>query len=235
MDLLERLAEEPSCAAVLLDVDGVLAPIVARPEDATVPEATRAELRRLNASYALVACITGRPPADACRLVGVPELTYIGHHGLDLDPETDEWTRRMQMFLAQVDWRALENKGQSAALHYRNAEDEATAREELDEIGRQARAAGLRTRYGRKVLEILPPVDANKGTAVRSLLTQRRLRRALYAGDDTTDLDAFAALADLELAVRVAVASDEGPRELRANADLVVRDPADFLSLLRQL
>jgi trehalose 6-phosphate phosphatase len=85
------------------------------------------------------------------------------------------------------------------------------------------------------VLELLPPIDADKGTAVRELLSQRGLGRALYAGDDTTDLDGFDALDGLELAVRVAVAADEGPAELRERADVVVDGPPGFLELLRHL
>ena len=132
-------------------------------------------------------------------------------------------------------WPWLENKTLTAALHYRNAADEEAALTELDAIAERARAGGFVTRYGRKVLEIVPPLTANKGTAVRALLADHGLRRALFAGDDTTDLDAFSALAGLELGVRVAVASEEGPAELLATADLIVRDPGEFLSLLRRL
>jgi trehalose 6-phosphate phosphatase len=87
------------------------------------------------------------------------------------------------------------------------------------------------------VLEIRPPVELDKGTAVVALLGERKLTRALYAGDDTTDLDAFRGLdeAALELAVRVAVASDEGPETLAARADVVVGGPAGMLELLRAL
>jgi trehalose 6-phosphate phosphatase len=85
------------------------------------------------------------------------------------------------------------------------------------------------------VLELLPPLQANKGTAVRRLLAERGLERALYAGDDTTDLDGFRALDSIELGVRVAVASPEGPRELQEAADLVVEDPAGLRELLRRL
>jgi len=235
VDLLERLAENPLRAGLFLDVDGVLAPIVARPEDAAVPEETRAELRRLNARYALVACISGRAGDDARRIVGVPELTYVGNHGLELDPDAAKWTSRLHELLAGVAWPELEDKRLTAALHYRDSADETAARRELDAVARRARAAGFVTRHGRKVLEIVPPVAADKGTAVRALLAQYGLRRALVAGDDTTDLDAFRAVGGLELSVRVAVASDEGPAELRAVADVVVRDPKEFLSLLRQL
>jgi trehalose 6-phosphate phosphatase len=84
------------------------------------------------------------------------------------------------------------------------------------------------------VLEIVPPLEADKGTAVRRLLGERDLHRALYAGDDTTDLDAFRALEGLELGVRVAVASDEAPPGLRQAAD-VVANADELLAILRRL
>jgi trehalose 6-phosphate phosphatase len=90
-------------------------------------------------------------------------------------------------------------------------------------------------RYGRKVLELLPPLEASKGTAVRQLIAEHRLERALYAGDDTTDLDGFAALDGLEFAVRVAVVSPEGPPGLRTNADVILQSQDDVLPLLRRL
>ena len=235
MDLLTHLSEDPSLAALFLDVDGVLAPIVPRPEDARVPEETRAELRRLNGRYALVACISGRAGADAATIVGLPELVYVGNHGLELLPAAEQWRERLRTFLTGVEWPRLEDKGLTAAFHYRDAADEAAARADLEAVAERAHEAGLVARFGRKVLEIVPPVRADKGTASRSLLAERGLRRALVAGDDTTDLDAFRALDGLEVAVRVAVASDEGPPELRQAADVVVHDTAELLSLLRRL
>jgi trehalose 6-phosphate phosphatase len=235
MDLLARLAEEPSRTALFLDVDGVLAPIVPRPEDARVPEETCAELRRLNERYALVACISGRAGETARQIVGVPELTYVGNHGLELEPASEEWSERLRGLLADVDWPWLEDKGLTAALHYREAEDDESALRELERVAERARAAGFTARFGRKVLEVVPPLQGNKGTAIRSLLERNGLDRALVAGDDTTDLDAFRAVDGIDLAVRVAVSSDEGPRELREAAEIVVGDPSEFLSLLRRL
>ena len=235
MDPLARLIAEPQRAGLFLDVDGVLAPIVARPEDARVPEETREVLRRLHGRYALVACISGRAGADARAIVGVPELVYVGNHGLELQAEADEWTGRLRAFLADADWPRVEDKGMTAALHYRGVADEDAARAELELIAEEARGRGLVARFGRKVLEIVPPIPSDKGTAIRTLLEQHRLDRALVAGDDTTDLDAFRALDGLEVAVRVAVASEEGPPDLRAAADLVVDGPEEFLALLRQL
>ncbi len=235
MDPLARLAEDPSRAALFLDIDGVLAPIVPRPEDARVPDETRAELRRLAARYALVACISGRAGADAERVVGVPDVVYVGNHGLEQSPDAPAWTTRLRAFLEGVDWPALEDKGLTAALHYRGIADEERALVRLEQIAAAARSDGFRTRFGRKVLEILPPIAANKGTAVLALLAERGLDRALYAGDDTTDLDGFRALESLDLAVRVAVASPESPEELRAESDIVLASPAKALAMLTQL
>jgi trehalose-phosphatase len=235
MDLLIRLAAEPGQAALFLDVDGVLAPIVSRPEDARVPDETREVLRGLHGRYALVACVSGRAGADARRIVGVPELVYVGNHGLELHPEADEWAGRLRDFLAGVDWPRLEDKGLTAALHYRDLPDEAAARSQLEGIAEEARDGRFIARFGRKVLEIVPPIHGDKGTAIRALLERQRLGRALVAGDDTTDLDAFRAVDGLELGVRVAVASDEGPPDLTAAADLVVASPAEFLTLLQRL
>jgi trehalose 6-phosphate phosphatase len=233
-DLLAALAEAPQRAAILLDVDGTLAPIATRPEDARVPEETRAEVERLAGRYGLVACISGRTGEDARRLVGVDGIRYVGSHGLELEPEAAEWSDRIRSFAAGVDW-PVEDKGLTVSFHYRQAGDEEAALAYLEEVAERARAEGLVPRFGRKVLEIRPPVHADKGTAVEHLLSEAGLERALYAGDDTTDLDAFRALDGLEVAVRVAVASPEGPAELGQAADLVVGGPEAVAELLRRL
>jgi trehalose 6-phosphate phosphatase len=232
--LIEPLVADPRRAAVLLDVDGTLAPIVARPEQAEVPEETRAELRRLVPRYALVACISGRTGAAARRLVGVDGIFYVGVHGLELAPEADAWRAPLRL-LAGFDWPWVEDKGLTVAFHWREAADEDAARAGLAQVAERARALGLEARWGRKVLELRPPVEADKGTAVRSLLVEHGLRRALYAGDDTTDLDAFRGLDGLEVAVRVALASAESPPGLREFADLVLESPAELRELLRML
>jgi trehalose 6-phosphate phosphatase len=233
VDALARLAEDPSRAAVLLDVDGTLAPIVSRPEDARVPRETRNELRRLNTRYALVACISGRESEDARRVVGVGELVYVGNHGLELEPEAPQWRERMQSFLQNTEWPEVEDKGLSASFHFRNATNESVARSDLESLAARARGEGFVARFGRKVLEILPPLCANKGTAVRQLLGERGIERALYAGDDTTDIDAFAALEGLEVTARIAVASAEVPTALLEAADVIVEGPCGLLAILQ--
>jgi trehalose 6-phosphate phosphatase len=231
---MARLRSEPGRAGVLLDVDGTLAPIVARPELSVVPEETREQVRRLAGRYALVACVSGRTGKEAERLVGVEGVVYVGVHGLELAPEAERWRETLRPFAGE-DWPWLEDKGLTVAFHWREAPNDEQARRSLELVAERARAAGIEAHWGRKVLELRPPVEADKGTAVRALLAERGLTRALYAGDDTTDLDAFRGLDGLELAVRVAVASPEGPQELREAADLVVDSPGELLELLGAL
>jgi trehalose 6-phosphate phosphatase len=233
-NLIARIAERPGETGVLLDVDGTLAPIVDRPEDAAVPEPARALLRGLAVRYALVGCVSGRPEDDARRVVGVDGIVYVGEHGLGLDPQAAEWAGRLDDLIAAVDWPP-ERKPHSVAFHYRTAEDEVAALTELRHVAELASGLGLRPHWGRKVLEVRPPVDTDKGTAVRMLLEERGLRRGLYAGDDWTDIDAFRGLDALELAVRIAVVSDEGPNELGDAADIVVESTGALAEILRGL
>ncbi len=235
--LLAPLSAAPERAALLLDFDGVLAPIVARPEDAYPPAETRAELQRLVARYGLVAVVSGRPGEDVRKRVAVEGVVYAGAHGLELDPEAERWRQQIADFAAAAPWPAaeIELKGLTVAFHFRQHADEQAAVLELEAVAADARSGGLVARFGRKVLEVLPPVDSNKGTAVRQLLGDAGLTRALVAGDDTTDLDAFRAVEALEHKVRVAVVADESPSLLAEQAELVLHSTGEFLDLLRRL
>jgi trehalose 6-phosphate phosphatase len=234
-DLLAELAQRPREAAIILDVDGTLAPIVTRPAEASVPARTRELLAGLVERYGLVACLSGRPGEDAARVVGVEGVRYIGEHGLELAPGAEAWAERLADFAATAGWPSEEGKRLTLAFHYRTADDVAEAESALRPVAERALAEGLRPRWGRRVLEIRPPIDGDKGTAVERLLADSGLRRALYAGDDTTDLDAFRGLDGLELAVRIAVASDEAPDELGPAADLVVDGPEGLAAVLARL
>ena len=235
MDPLAALAAEPARAALFLDVDGVLAPIVARPEDARVPGDTQRELARLSGAYGLVACVTGRTSELAREIVGVDGLRYVGQHGLELEPSAAAFAGEIHAFARATGWPDIELKPLTAAFHYRRAADRDAARITLEATAAEALERGFRTKWGRFVLEVVPPLAASKGSAVQALLAESGLRRALYAGDDVTDLDGFRALDGLELAVRVAIASPEGPSELGELADVVVGSPEAFLEILRRL
>ena len=255
--LLEPLRAQPERAAILTDVDGTLAPIAQRAADAAVLNGTREVLSALSERYGLVGCVSGRQATDARRLVGLDAVAYAGNHGLELllpgeaeprlDPSLDGREQQAAEFLAEIDGRLAatglrtEDKGPIQALHWRGAEDEEAAESRAHEIAIDAGHAGLEPRWGRKVLELRPVGGGGKDAAVASLLAGGDLDRAVYAGDDRTDLDAFRRLAELReegelsTAVRVGVLSPEGPMELAEEADLTVGGPEQWLAILEWL
>jgi trehalose 6-phosphate phosphatase len=134
-----------------------------------------------------------------------------------------------------------EDKDVIQALHWRGAPDEDAAEEAVREIAARAEEEGFATHWGRKVLEVRPPVELHKGKGVDRLLRDAYVDVALYAGDDRTDIDAFnalrAATADgrLSSAVCIGVRSDETPRELEEAADLLVDGPLGMRAVLETL
>lgn len=254
-EALAPLLADPRKAGVLLDVDGTLAPIVRHADDAHVPEPTRTPLIQVANRYGVVACVSGRRAAVARRIVSLGSITYIGNHGTEVlrggateaevDPEITEWGARVRAWAegaqsAELDRLRVraEDKAAIAAFHWRGAPDEAAAEAAVTQLAERAEAEGFHTHWGRKVLEVRPPVAMDKGRGIVRLLTDACLDVALYAGDDRTDLDAFAglrALVDdgrLGAALCVGVRSDETPSELEAAADIMVDGPPGVRDLL---
>jgi trehalose 6-phosphate phosphatase len=255
---LAPLRENPARAAVLLDIDGTLAPIASQPSDAHVPEPTRKLLIELSRRYGVVACVSGRRASEARAMVSIGTITYLGSHGAELlragwtesvlDHRLEGWRRRIYDFERQADTRELrrsrvriEDKGAILAFHWRGAPDEQDARALIDAVAARAEAAGLRTHWGRKVLEVRPPVRIDKGAGITSFLDDEDVDAAMYVGDDTTDLDAFRALTELveegrlTHAIKVGVRSDESPEEIVSEADIVVDGTGGVRELLSLL
>ncbi len=259
-EALAPLRANPRRAAILLDIDGTLAPIVDHAADAHVPEFTRQLLIAVARSYGLVGCVSGRRASEARAMVSIGTISYLGSHGVELlragwteaqlDAGVEDWVRRIREFGRENDTSdtrrrrvRLEDKGAIVAFHWRGAPDEEAARAAIDAIARRAQEADLRTHWGRKVLEVRPPIKIDKGAGITRLLSEAgsEIDSALYVGDDMTDLDAFSALTTLveegRLAreVSVGVQSEEGPSEITDKADVVVDGPEGVRDLLALL
>ena len=257
-ELLAPLKAAPDRSAILLDVDGVLAPIVQHADDAHMPESTRRPLIEVARRYGVVACVSGRRASDARRIVSLGSIAYLGSHGSEvlmpgavapeLDRELQAWTRRVQAFTRDAyDERLrrlrvrLEDKEAIAALHWRGVPDEEEAESAVREVAEAAEKAGFTPHWGRKVLEIRPPVRIDKGAGIVAMLRNRDLAGALYVGDDATDIDAFHGLSELVemgrlgTAVRIGVRSDEGPSALQREADAMVDGTDGVRELLQAL
>jgi trehalose 6-phosphate phosphatase len=258
-EALEPLRADPARAGILLDVDGTLAPIVRHADDAHVPEPTRVLLIQVARRYGLIGCISGRQATTARRIVSIGSIAYIGNHGaellrpggteVELDPDFERGAEKVRAFAerhSSAQLRRLrvrgEDKGGIQAFHWRGAPDESRAEEAVREIAEAAEQDGLIAHWGRKVLEIRPAVQIDKGGGVRRLIEDMPdIATALYVGDDTTDLDAFRALRGLveegrlTYALCLGVRSDETPPALEQEVDLLLDGPAGVRQLLEAL
>jgi len=200
-------------AAVFLDYDGTLTPIVERPDLAVLSEEMRTAVKNL-AAICKVAIISGRDRADVHRLVGLDELVYAGSHGFDIaGPEGlriqhEEGTAftttvqraaaRLSEALTSIRGTLVEPKRFAVAVHYRQvaAKDVPAVEAAVDDVLKDA--PDLRKTFGKKVFELRPRLDWDKGKAMLWLLRTLGLDRhevlPFYLGDDTTDEDAFAVL-----------------------------------------
>jgi trehalose 6-phosphate phosphatase len=251
---LRTWGEEPRSVAVLTDIDGTLAPIVPTPDMSEVSQELKDLLRRLSGQLLLVAGISGRKSEEAMDLIGLEDVVYFGNHGFEIlrdgevevIPEALPYLEKVQELesLAREELvpqgAFVEEKGITASIHYRNAPPEVG--EKCVELARrEGERLGLRITVGRGVVEARPPIRADKGTAVRTLVEEYRPEKAMFLGDDTTDLDAFRKLRELHSSraldhvVSVGVRSAEGPEDLVTEADLVVDGPEGFSGVLAAL
>ncbi|NNG03149.1 MAG: trehalose-phosphatase [Inquilinus sp.] len=238
--------------AVFLDYDGTLTPIVARPDLAILSDEARSVVSRL-ASCVPVAVISGRDRPDVERLVGIDNLVFAGSHGFDIrapggrhlehgvggefGPALDRAEARLRALLGAIGGALVERKKYSIAAHYRQVVegDLAAFRSALDTV--LAEEPTLKRMRGKKVVEIEPKLDWDKGKAVLWLLDALGLDNddhvAVFLGDDVTDEDALSALRMRGLGIVVANPLEEPGRTTAAA--FRVDDPAQAVAFLGRL
>jgi trehalose 6-phosphate phosphatase len=245
------------------DVDGTISPIAPTPGEAALLPGVRELLVEACTVFDLVAAISGRAALDARRLVGLPGLLYIGNHGMEyLDPNAAQEPDALRVlpaarrYVADVD-RAVEQveaglrarfpeimverKGVTASIHYRNAADRAAAEAGiLAALAEAAAGTELRVTRGKMVVELRPPIHADKGTTIEGMVREVGLAGAVFLGDDRTDIDGFRALRRLTAGgicagASVAVLQPEAPLDLAEQADSALAGIAQVPALLRWL
>jgi trehalose 6-phosphate phosphatase len=251
-----RLASQAHVAALCLDFDGTLAPIVDDPNEARPLPGTVELLGELAARFAAVALLSGRPADYLATHAAAPGVRYLGLYGLQeirdghvwVDPRLEE--ARPAVMTAQQDLREcaevrdsgayLEDKQYAVAIHTRRVADRTRWTAAIDEAARQvADRHGLEILLGKLVWELRPAVRSDKGDAVRRVIGESNAHNVLVAGDDLGDLSAFDAALELKArgsdALRIAVGSPEAPPALINQADVVVDGPPGLLRFLRRL
>jgi len=256
-ETFQRLLGDPEHSAILLDLDGTLAPIVPDPDGVAIDEGIRRVLPALRDRFGLVAFISGRSLDALNRIVGMPGVVYSGNHGQQLMgregtplpvPETDltalqEFAERWSPETLDRLGVWLENKRHTLTFHYRNAADPDAAEHYLaTQVAPVGTDAGLRVSPGRMSLEVHPGGTISKGTAAQAILDAHPgIRQVVSLGDDRTDVDVWRMLdtltkrGDLDLGVGIGVLSDETPDIVREHAHLTVEGIPGSADVLARL
>lgn len=240
------------------DYDGTLTPIVDRPEDAVIPDDTKKVLRALSVLPGFtVGIISGRSLADVMERVDLISVVYAGNHGMEIkdlsgilyvDPEVkkaqpviDGIYKKLVKKLGRIKGIIVENKGLTLSVHYRLV-DEGVAhkvREIFDDTVSEAKESGdVRITHGKKVFEVRPAVDIDKGGAIRKLIEKYGGESSgggksvpIYIGDDRTDEDGFRAIEEHGKGISVFVGSPQAQSAARYFLKSS-EEVSDFLGML---
>ncbi len=226
----------------MLDLDGTISEIVPDPDGATVGPSVKESLAELNRRLALVAIVTGRPARQALGIVSLPELSYVGNHGLERleegaltvaeearihEPLLSGLIERLRSRFSGVRGLMFEEKGGSFAVHYRLADDHEAARDDVLQAVDKMAGGRVKVLMGKTVINVLPPIELTKGTAVASLAKEYGLAGAILVGDDVTDVDLFRGARRLSRdgnldSICVAVVGSDSPADLEDEADFTL-------------
>ena len=250
-----------SAKGILLfaDYDGTLTPIVDRPEDAILPDDTKKVLRALSVLPGFtVGIISGRSLADVMERVGLISVVYAGNHGMEIkevsgiiyvDPEVkkaqpiiDGIYKKLVKKIGRIKGVLVENKGLSLSIHYRLVDEGMLrkVRTTFDNVVNEAKESGdVRVTHGKKVFEVRPAVDIDKGRAIRKLIDKHRNGSApdggklvpIYIGDDRTDEDGFRAIEEYGKGISIFVGAPETQSAARYFLNST-DEVADFLRML---
>jgi trehalose 6-phosphate phosphatase len=249
-----RILVEKQRLGLVTDMDGTLSPIVPSPDQAQITPRNRELLQALRPCLTLVAVVSGRASGDVRERVGLPDLIYVGNHGLEqwvddhveLAPEAAAFRPALETALdelrvRQVPGMWIEDKGATLSVHYRQTENPQQVAADLAPIVHElAERLGLRDFQGRMVFELRPPLDINKGSILRRLAVENALESVVYLGDDTTDVDALRVARLLReqgvcYAVGLGVESEGVPEAVLLESDFTASGVAGVESFLAWL
>jgi trehalose 6-phosphate phosphatase len=249
----ESLKQSPF--GLITDLDGTISWIAPTHKQAVVSPLCLQYLSELRDTLPLVAVISGRAVAIVRKMVDIDGIVYIGNHGMErwsnnrteYSSKAENYMKLIQIAVKRLDpvisatGVYIENKNVSATLHYRLSPQPETTREKaLNLLQESPQLKSLRIVPGRMVIDVLPPIEINKGTAVLELIREYKLKGGIYLGDDLTDIDAFKTIHSTSLTsdfhgINVGIISQEMPEQLLKEVDFTLNSVADVEEFLKWL
>jgi len=246
-----------SSTAIVTDVDGTISEIVPTPDEAMVTESMQNALIKLHEKFQLVAVVSGRSVLNAREMVGVEGLLYVGNHGMEflknnhlsMDPQVEKYLPQIKKTgkkikegdLSRINGLIFEDKGICYSIHYRCSHSPENVREKiLNTLQKDPECKNLNISEGRRLVELKPPVNCDKGTILHGVIDQYNLKKIIYLGDDITDSDAFNKLKELENEGKIEgagilVRSSEIPSYVKKHSSFFVNDVDEVLKFFQWL
>jgi len=251
---LERIIKlQPS--GFITDIDGTITPTSADPLHVTVPEQNLHYLSKLVNKLSLVAVLSGRATQEITGLIHIPGVKYVGHYGLEwsegdsivLHPEARPFLSAMRALAADivslrnVDGIIIQDKYATISLHYRlSSQPEKTKEMILDRLRKSPYIDGLRIIEESYVVGVVPPVDYDKGDAVKRLIQHNNLKAAIFMGDDNADVPGFRSIRSANAnsdfgGIAILVTGKNTPSEIIKEADYTLDGVNETTELLKWL
>lgn len=255
--LLEVLAQ-PSCA-LCTDIDGTISLTAPTVDAAVLLPGMRELLLEATHYFEVVATISGRGIDDQRRMIDIPAVWHVGHHGYEWEGYNKQQKRRkilyprVRPYIAKIAkaldeieveltplipglW--MERKGVTGGIHWRLAEDHKSAETIAQPIiERIANRYGLRWRGGKMAIELFPPIATNKGEGLGRLIRTHHIKSVIYLGDDVSDTDAFFEIHKLReqkecLGISIGVLHHDAPQILKDGADILTNGTESVANLI---
>ncbi len=242
--------------AIITDIDGTISEIASTPQEAVVTPAMHDILIKLRDKFGLLAVISGRSVKDAQTMVGVEDILYVGNHGLEYSfggdystikdikqylPSIKESAGQLNRELCDIEGILFEDKEICYSIHYRGCPEGDLIRDKIINcLKKYPSSENIQIKEGRKVVELKPPLDYDKGIIIQQIIEEHELKKVIYLGDDITDFDAFTKLNELEkskplLNGSIVVLSSEIPSYVKNSASFFVCNVNEVLKFFRWL
>lgn len=243
------------------DVDGTISNTAPTVDAAVIEPEMKQLLLDLAERFDLVATVSGRAVEDQRRLIDIPHIWHVGHHGYEWEeldastgerrnillPEVAPYLPDVASALDEIETKLgprvpglwMERKGITGGVHWRLSDEQDAAGRLCSPIVRRIAAEhGLRTRAGKLGIELFPPIVTDKGQGLHKLIQLHHLKSVLYLGDDVSDTDGFATIHQLRdqnecEGIAIGVLSTDSPQLLSEQADFMVRGTSGVRALMR--